>query len=256
MKKLKEIKIKIYFVENGTIQASKQEEKAGKVQEADKMGSFLDSAKNLRQDSKSPPRQAHEAEEALEKKEEQGVKMAKKEESSKIVLERTYVIPLRRETLKVPPFKKANKAAKAVREFISKHMKSENVAIGRYLNLYIWRHGAKNPPHKVKVNTAKDDKGKVFVELFGAPREIKAEEKKKGAKKEEKIIKEAEFAEKPGEKLEKEIEETKEEKAEEAKKIEKEEIKELQKEHPKHHAPKAPPKPKLQEAHPTAPKSV
>src|SRR3989338_868239 len=115
--------------------------------------------------------------------------MAKKEESSKVVLERTYVIPLRRETLKVPPFKKANKAAKAVREFISKHMKSENVAIGRYLNLYIWRHGAKNPPHKVKVNTAKDDKGKVFVELFGAPKEGLTEEKKV-AKKEKKTIKE------------------------------------------------------------------
>ena len=182
--------------------------------------------------------------------------MAKKEESSKIVLERVYVIPLRRETLKVPPFRKANKAAKTIREFISKHMKSDNVAIGKYLNLHIWKHGAKNPPHKVKVNTTKDDKGKVFVEIVGAPKETKVEEKKKGVRKEEKTIKEAEFAEKPEEKLEKEIEEKKEEKAEEAKKIEKEEIKELQKEHPKHHAPKMPAMSKQQEAHPTAPKSV
>ena len=69
--------------------------------------------------------------------------MAKKEEASKVVLERTYVIPVRRETLKVPPFKKANKAMKAVQQFISKHMKSDNVVIGKYLNLNIWRHGAK-----------------------------------------------------------------------------------------------------------------
>jgi len=41
LKKLKEIKNKI---ENGTLQASEQEEKAGKVQEANKMGSVLDSA--------------------------------------------------------------------------------------------------------------------------------------------------------------------------------------------------------------------
>ena len=61
--------------------------------------------------------------------------MPKKEETSKTVLERVYNIPLRRETLKVPPFKKANKAVKTVREFISKHMKSDNVAIGKYLNL-------------------------------------------------------------------------------------------------------------------------
>ena len=63
-------------------------------------------------------------------------------------------------------------------------------------------------------------------------------------------------AEKPEEKLEKEVEGIKKEKAEEAKKIEHEEIKELQKEHPKMHAPKMPPKQKLQESHPQAPKSL
>ena len=180
--------------------------------------------------------------------------MADKKEISKQVLERVYNIPLRRETLKVPPFKKANKAAKTVREFISKHMKSENVAIGKYLNLKIWQHGAKNPPHHVKVNAVKDDKGKVLVELVDAPKEQpKVEEKKKAIKKEEKEIK---AEEKPEEKLEKEVEEAKEERAEEAKKIEQEEIKELRKEHPKMHAPKMPPKQKLQESHPQAPKSV
>src|SRR3989344_8597223 len=175
--------------------------------------------------------------------------MAKKEEASKIVLERVYVIPLRRETLKVPPFKKANKAAKTVRQFISKHMKSDNVLIGKYLNLKIWQHGARTPPHHIKVNAAKDDKGKVFVELVDAPKEkIKVEEKKKSVRKEEQIK-----AEKPEEKLEKEVEETKEEKAEEAKKIEQEELKELKKEHPKvHHAQRMPAKQKLQETHPTA----
>lgn len=179
--------------------------------------------------------------------------MAKKEEASKTVLERVYSIPLRRETLKVPPFKKANKAVKTVQQFISKHMKSENVVIGKYLNLKIWHHGAKNPPHHVKVNAAKDDKGRVFVELADAPKEkIKVEEKKKAAKKEEKEAK----AEKPEEKLEKEIVEIKEERAEEAKKIEKEEIKELRKEHRPQHAPRMPAKPKLQESHPTAPRSV
>ena len=181
--------------------------------------------------------------------------MPKKEEASKTVLERVYVIPLRRETLKVPNFRKANKAVKAIREFISKHMKSENVVIGKFLNLMVWKHGAKNPPGKVKVNAVKDDKGKVLVELVGAPKEVKIEEKKP-AKKEEKIIKEAEFKEKPEEKLEKEVEEAKEEKAEEAKKIEQEEIKELKKEHIPHHAPKMPQKSKMQESHPTAPRSV
>ena len=177
--------------------------------------------------------------------------MAKKEEASKTILERVYVIPLRRETLKVPNFKKANKAVKTVREFISKHMKTKDVHVGKYLNLKIWDHGAKNPPGKVKVNAVKDDKGKVVVELFDAPKEAKVEEKKP-AKKEAKETK----IKKAGEKLEKEVEEAKEEKAEEAKKIEQEEIKELQKEHPKQHAPKMQSQPKVQQVHPTAPRSV
>src|SRR3989338_6338072 len=154
--------------------------------------------------------------------------MAKKEEASKIILERTYNIPLRRETLKAPSYRKAKKAITAIREFIGRHMKSGNVAVGKYLNL--------------KVTASKDDKGKVFVELADAPKEAKADEKKKPEPK----------TEKPEEK----IEGAKEEKAEEAKKIEKEEIRELQKEHPKHHAPRMPAMPKQQEAHPTAPKSV
>ena len=183
--------------------------------------------------------------------------MAKKEEASKKVLERVYNIPLRKQTLKVPPFKKANKAVRTIREFISKHMKSDNIVMGKYLNLYVWKHGAKNPPHHAKVTAVKDDKGKVFVELEGAPKEQpKVDEKKKTAKTGEKIIKEAEFKEKPVEKLEKEAEEIKEEKAEEAKEIEKEEIRELQKEHPKHHAPKIPQMEKSQQTHPTAPKSI
>ena len=77
--------------------------------------------------------------------------MAKKEEASKIILERTYNIPLRRETLKAPSYRKAKKAITAIREFIGRHMKSGNVAVGKYLNLKVWEHGIKNPPHHVKV---------------------------------------------------------------------------------------------------------
>ena len=174
--------------------------------------------------------------------------MADKKETSKIVLERVYNIPVRKQTLKVPNFKKANKAMKTIREFIERHMKPVEVSYGKYLNQLIWKHGAKNPPHHLKVTASKDDKGKVTVELVGAPKEKKTEEKKKAVKKEEKTVKEAEFKEKPEEKLEQEIEKVHDKKAEDAKKIEKEEIKEMKKEHPKqHHPQKIPTKPRGQE---------
>ncbi|MBW2971872.1 50S ribosomal protein L31e [Candidatus Woesearchaeota archaeon] len=85
-----------------------------------------------------------------------------------MALERTYNIPLRKEFRKAPPYKRAKKAVTAVREYMQKHMKCENVLIGPKLNLKIWEHGIKNPPHHIKVTAVKDEKeDSVRVELFG-----------------------------------------------------------------------------------------
>lgn len=109
--------------------------------------------------------------------------MAAKKEIKK--LERTYVIPLRREFQKVPIWRKTEKAIVAVKEFLIKHMKSEDVKISKEVNEYLWRHGIKNPPHKVKVNVEKDETGKVTAYLFGAKKEESKKEEKKNAKKTE-----------------------------------------------------------------------
>ena len=59
-----------------------------------------------------------------------------------------------------------------------KHMKTENVVIGKYLNQEIWKNGPKNPPAKVSVKVVKEE-DKVRVELVGAPEEpVKEEEPK------------------------------------------------------------------------------
>ena len=191
--------------------------------------------------------------------------MAKKEETSKTVLERVYNVPLRREYMKVTSWRRAKKAVKALRQFIAKHMKSDDIILGRYVNKELWKHGIKNPPHHIKISAKKDDKGKVIVELAELPakakREIEKQEKaKKGKekpKKEEAKAKEAEAKkEEAGKKVvEAEFEEAKKEKEEKAKEIEKEEIKELKKELPKQHVPKTMPQQRFQESHPTAPKS-
>lgn len=103
------------------------------------------------------------------------------------MVDRTYNIPLKKEVVKVPPYKRAKKAISAVRKFLIKHMKSEDVRIGFYLNKKIWERGIKNPPHHVNVEVSKDDKGVVRAELVGAPKP-KVEEKKtkKAGKSEEK----------------------------------------------------------------------
>jgi len=100
--------------------------------------------------------------------------------------ERTYTIPLRKEWLKSVKYKRAKKAVRAIREFLMRHMKAavmEDVKLGKYLNLELWKHSIKHPPSRVKVNVTKDDKGIVRAELFGAPKEEKkVEAPKKAAK--------------------------------------------------------------------------
>lgn len=84
-----------------------------------------------------------------------------------MVLERQYTIPLKREVLKVPKYRRAKKAIRKVKEFLARHMKAEkeDILIGRWLNEQIWERGIKTPPNKVRVNVSKDDKGIVKVEL-------------------------------------------------------------------------------------------
>ncbi len=106
--------------------------------------------------------------------------MAKKNTTQ--TLERTYVIPLRKEFRKVANWKQTKKAVKAAKEFLAKHMKSSDVRLGVSVNEELWKHGIKNPPHKVKVVAVKDAEGVVRAELFGAKAE--AEEAKAPAKKE------------------------------------------------------------------------
>jgi ribosomal protein L31E len=56
-------------------------------------------------------------------------------------MERNYIIPLRKECQKVPKYSKGRKAVKATRKFLQKHMKVENVKLGKYLNLKLWENG-------------------------------------------------------------------------------------------------------------------
>ena len=96
-----------------------------------------------------------------------------------MTVERSYTIPLRPEWLKVQKYRRANKAMSAVRSFLVRHMKSEDVRIGSSINLEIWKHGIQNPPCRIKIDTKKDDKGIVRAELTGVQIKTEAKEEKK-----------------------------------------------------------------------------
>jgi len=128
--------------------------------------------------------------------------------------ERIYTIPLRREFRKAPIYRRTKRALKEVKEFLARHMKAEEVKIGKYLNLELWKHGRKNPPAKIKIKAVREtikikEKDVIVVraELINAPVELVKEEKKDNKKTEKKEevpkIKETELEDKI-EKLEEE----------------------------------------------------
>ena len=130
--------------------------------------------------------------------------MAKKESQPKQLFEREYVVPLRRGWLKVPKYKRGNKAVKTLKEFIARHMKIydrdlNKVKIDVNLNNELRFRGIKKPPAKIKVRARKFDNDFVNVELVNLPTHIqfkikreerlkKKEEKKQEVKEEKKKV--------------------------------------------------------------------
>ena len=96
-------------------------------------------------------------------------------------IERTYNIPLRREFMKAPPYRRSKKAITALKQFLTRHMHSENIRLGPFLNMHVWERGIQNPPHHVKVAVIKEEDGVVTAELVGKPMPLRKEaEKEKG----------------------------------------------------------------------------
>jgi len=135
--------------------------------------------------------------------------------------ERECTIPLRRDWHKVPRYKRANRAVKAVKEFLVQHMKIRDrdlrkIKLDKYVNEEIWFRGIKNPPSKIKVKAIKE-KDIVRVELFEMPkilgfkkaREEKSKEKSTEAAKTKEEEHKHEEKKEEGEEKKEEVEEEK-----------------------------------------------
>jgi large subunit ribosomal protein L31e len=83
-------------------------------------------------------------------------------------IERVYTIPLR-DTMRVPKYRRSNRAMKEVRSYLAKHMKTpeDNVKIDQSLNEVIWARGDSKPPLRVRVRAVKFEDGGVEAEFAG-----------------------------------------------------------------------------------------
>ncbi len=102
----------------------------------------------------------------------------KKQAEPKMILEREYIIPLRKEWRKVPEYKRANKAVKAVKEFLVRHMKIydrdlRRIKVDILLNNELRFRGMRKPPARIKIKAKKYDDESVRVELAELPEVLK-----------------------------------------------------------------------------------
>lgn len=143
-------------------------------------------------------------------------------------IERIYTINLGKVLLS-PNNQRAKRAINMIREFATKHMKSENVKIEEEISHLVWARGIRHPPRKIRVKITKDD-GNVIVSKYQEEKvaeetkksDKKSDDKKKGdkksadkPKKEEKKVEEKKAEEKPKLEEKKSEEKPKEDKPEE-----------------------------------------
>jgi large subunit ribosomal protein L31e len=79
-------------------------------------------------------------------------------------MERVYIIPLR-DVKRVPRTIRSPKAVRLVREFLIKHMKSDDIKLDSSVNEKIWERGIQKVPPKIKVKATKEEDGSVSVTL-------------------------------------------------------------------------------------------
>jgi len=96
--------------------------------------------------------------------------------------EKIFNIPLR-DAFERPRTRRAKIATDIVRNFLVRHMKSENIKIGNSINQEIWKRGIQKPPRKIRIHALKEE-DVVYAELLGV--EIKTPSKEELKKKEEK----------------------------------------------------------------------
>ena len=71
-------------------------------------------------------------------------------------MEKTYIIPLR-EAFNAPRTKRANKAVKIVKEFLTRHTKAGNVSLDSSVNDVLWKRGREKPPRRIKVKVTTEE---------------------------------------------------------------------------------------------------
>jgi len=104
--------------------------------------------------------------------------------------EKIFTINLRKLALRESKWKKSKKSVALVRNFLKKHMKTDEIKLDKSITEEIWKRGSHKPPAKIRIKAyeteegEKDEKKKfVKAELLGVVREEVKEKKEEIEKK-------------------------------------------------------------------------
>lgn len=97
--------------------------------------------------------------------------------------ERLYTISLMK-VRAVPRTKRAPRAIREIRKFVSHHMKTDDVRFDSSINELIWKRGISTIPNKVRIKVIKTDDDEVWI--YTPEAEVKIPEKKEKKKEKEK----------------------------------------------------------------------
>lgn len=78
---------------------------------------------------------------------------------------RIYTINLGKAQL-TPRYRRTDRVVNMIREFASRHMKTDEVKLDQELNRQVWKKGKANPPRKLRVRMIKDEDGVVIVSPY------------------------------------------------------------------------------------------
>ena len=79
-------------------------------------------------------------------------------------LTRTYNVPLG-VVFETQPYRRSKKAVIVIKEFVTRHMKANQVSIDTEVNELIWARGIKHPPRRIRLEMERDEDGVVTVRL-------------------------------------------------------------------------------------------
>jgi large subunit ribosomal protein L31e len=119
--------------------------------------------------------------------------------------EKIFTISIRKSLANAPRWEKSKRGVDVVRDFLKRHMKGDEVKIGKSITEEIWKSGNQHPPSKIRIKAIETEEGEgeekkkvIKAEMLGV---VFPEEKEK---KKEKPEKEKKPEEKPKEEVKKE----------------------------------------------------